>query len=456
MLEDTIIAVATPPGIGGLGIVRLSGGRALRIARGMFIPRRRLSGGMPVRRPLLGAVVDPDGGEIVDEAFLTYFAAPHSYTREDVVELSCHGSPVLLEEVVRLGVRRGARAARPGEFTLRAYANGRLDMLQAEAVNDLIRAASLAQARISLSQLGGSLSGSVLRLREKLVRLAAAVEAGIEFPEEGLRITPSTQNRTLRAVEDEIDRLAASYEAGRALTEGITLAIVGRTNVGKSTLFNALLGQKRAIVTPYPGTTRDYLRERILIGDFVFNLVDMAGLGRPSHPVENLGIQRGRRIARGADGLLIVLDGSQKMTPEDERLIRGFKRKKAVLVVNKADLPSRLDKTKAGRLAGGAALVEISALKRLRLDRLRDEIRRIFVPDPNLEGEIVLHGRQRDILLEMRDSLREARRLLSSGHSEEVYAEEIRKAVGLIGRLTGEIRVDEVIEDVFSRFCVGK
>jgi tRNA modification GTPase len=456
MLEDTIIAVATPPGIGGLGIVRLSGWRALRIARGMFRPKSRPRGGTPVRRPLLGAVVDPDKGELIDEAFLTYFKAPHSYTREDVVELSCHGSPVLLEEVVRLGVRKGARAARPGEFTLRAYTNGRLDMLQAEAVNDLIRSVSLAQAQISLRQLGGSLSKRVLRLREKLVHLAAAVEAGIEFPEEGLGVTPSAQARTLKMLEGEMDQLAASYEAGRALTEGVTLAIVGRPNVGKSTLFNALLGQERAIVTSYPGTTRDYLRERILIGDFVFNLVDMAGLGKPSHPVENLGIERGRKIAREADGLLIVLDGSRKMTLEDERLIRGFKRRKAILVVNKTDLPSKLDKAKAERLAEGAARVEISALKGTRLDRLRDEIRRIFVPNPNREEEIVLHAHQRDSLLEMRDSLREALRLLSSGHSEEVYAEEIKKAVGTIGRLTGEIRVDEVMEDVFSRFCVGK
>jgi tRNA modification GTPase len=456
MLEDTIIAVATPPGIGGLGIVRISGGGALPIARRIFEARRRIRGGIPVRRPVLGAIVDPDKGGIVDEAFLTYFAAPHSYTREDVVELSCHGSPILLEEVVRLGVGQGARAARPGEFTLRAYANGRLDMLQAEAVNDLIRSASLAQARISLRQLGGSLSRRVFRLREQLVHLAAEVEAGIEFPEEGLRITASRHDRTLKSLGSEVDRLVASYEAGRALTEGITLAIVGRTNVGKSTLFNALLEDERAIVTPYPGTTRDYLREKVVIGDFVFNLVDMAGLGRPSHPVENLGIRRGRKIARQADGLLIVLDGSRKGNPEDESLIRRFRGKKAILVVNKTDLPARLDQAKIRKLFGDGVLIEISALKGIHLDRLRKAIRKVFVPGPDLEEEIVLHARQKDILMGIRESLREARRLLSSGHSEEIYAEEIRRAVALIGRLTGEVRVEEVMEDVFGRFCVGK
>jgi tRNA modification GTPase len=456
MLDDTIIAVATPPGIGGLGIVRLSGESALPIARRIFRPRRRIRGGIPVRRPVLGAILDPDRGGLVDEAFLTYFAAPHSYTKEDVVELSCHGSPVLLEEVVRLGVRQGARAARPGEFTLRAYANGRLDMLQAEAVNDLIRSTSLAQARISLRQLGGSLSRRVFRLREKLVHLAAEVEAGIEFPEEGLGLSASRHDRTLKALAAEVDRLVASYETGRALTEGITLAIVGRTNVGKSTLFNALLEEERAIVTPYPGTTRDYLREKVVIGDFVFNLVDMAGLARPSHPVENLGIRRGRKIARQADGLLIVLDGSRKANSEDESLIRGFKGKKAILVVNKADLPARLDLAKIKGLFAAGPSVEISALKGVHLDRLRDEIRRVFIPGQDLEEEIVLHARQKDILEGVRESLREARRLLSAGHSEEIYAEEIRRAVALMGRLTGEVRVDEVMDDVFGRFCVGK
>jgi tRNA modification GTPase len=456
MLDDTIIAVATPPGIGGLGIVRLSGESALPIARRIFRPRRRIRGGIPVRRPILGAILDPDRGGLVDESFLTYFAAPHSYTKEDVVELSCHGSPVLLEEVVRLGVRQGARAARPGEFTLRAYANGRLDMLQAEAVNDLIRSTSLAQARISLRQLGGSLSRRVFRLREKLVHLAAEVEAGIEFPEEGLRLSASRHDRTLKALAAEVDRLVASYEIGRALTEGITLAIVGRTNVGKSTLFNALLEEDRAIVTPYPGTTRDYLREKVVIGDFVFNLVDMAGLARPSHPVENLGIRRARKIARQADGLLIVLDGSRKANSEDESLIRGFKGKKAILVVNKADLPARLDLAKIKGLFSAGPSVEISALKGVHLDRLRDEIRRVFIPGQDLEEEIVLHARQKDILEGVRESLREARRLLSAGHSEEIYAEEIRRAVALMGRLTGEVRVDEVMDDVFGRFCVGK
>ena len=456
MLEDTIVAVSTPPGVGGLGIVRLSGKKALAVARRIFRAKTRPGRGFPVRRPILGSVLDEAGKEVLDEAFLTFFRAPHSYTREDVVELSCHGSPVILEEIVRLGVGAGARQAHPGEFTLRAYVNGRLDILQAEAVNDLIRSASATQARISMRQLSGTLSRRAVRLREKLVHLAARLEAAIEFPDEGLRLTPAGHARVLDPLIGEVERLVGSYGMGRALGEGVTVAITGRTNVGKSTLFNALLEEDRAIVTPYPGTTRDYLREEIVIADFVFHLVDMAGLGRPSHPVEKKGILRGQRIARQADGLLLVLDGSRRETREDERLIRRFRAKKMVLVVNKADLGIRINAKKLRDVAGKAPLLEISALKGTNLARLRAEMRRSFAPSGDLWDEVILHARQRDILADILVALREARGALGAGGSEEVAAEELRKAVSLIGRLTGEVRSEEIMTDIFSRFCVGK
>jgi len=456
MLEDTIIAISTPPGVGGLGVVRLSGERALAIARKLFHTRKKASSGFPVRRVVLGSVREPGKKEILDEAFLTYYKAPHSYTREDVVELSCHGSPVVLEEIVRLGAQAGARRAHRGEFTLRAYVNGRLDILQAGAVNDLIRSGSLTQARISFRQLSGSLSRRVLGLREDLVHLAAQVEAGIEFPEEGLAMAPAGHARTLDSVISALDRLVTSYGTGRTLSEGITLAITGRTNVGKSTLFNALLEEDRAIVTPFPGTTRDYLREQIVIDDVVFHLVDMAGLGKPSHPVEEKGIAKGQKIASEADGLLIVLDGSQKESGEDERIIRRFLGKKAVLVVNKADLPSKIDKRRVRSLAGDAPVLAVSALKGTHLDRLRAQIRLSFAPALDIQDEVVLHARQRDIFLEALTALRETRRLLDVGHTEDIYAEELRKAISLVGRVTGEVQAEDVMNDIFSRFCVGK
>jgi tRNA modification GTPase len=456
VLEDTIIAIATPPGFGGLGVVRISGKKALAVAGRVFEAKSGGKRPFPVRRPVFGTVCDPERRAALDEAFLTYFKAPRSYTREDVVELSVHGSPAVLEGILRLGTKAGARLARPGEFTLRAHLNGRLDIIQAEAVNDLIRSVSLTQARISSRQLGGSLSRRISRLRGRLISVLAAVEAGLEFPEEGLRSGRSAWRRSLAAAVSDIERLVRSHEAGRALSQGVTLAIIGRTNVGKSTLFNALLEEDRAIVTPFPGTTRDFLREELVIDGVVFHLVDMAGLGPAAHPIERRGIARGQRIAREADGLLLVLDSSRAWSGEDERLVRKYRSGNAVLIRNKIDLPGKMDREKIQAIAGASPIVEVSALKGKNIDALRQVIRARFVPRSPEAEEIVLHARQQNRLQEALEALRRAERLLAGRQSEEVPAEEIREALSSIGELTGEIRAEEVLEEVFGRFCVGK
>jgi tRNA modification GTPase len=456
MLEDTIIARATPAGFGGLGIVRISGKRALAVSAKIFEARTKTRGAFPVRRPIFGTIRDPERSSALDEAFLTYFKAPRSYTREDVVEISAHGSPAVLATIVRLGVKAGARPARPGEFTLRACLNGRLDVIQAEAVNDLIRSVSLSQARISSRQLAGSLSRRIAGLRSRLVSLLSGVEAGLEFPEEGLRTGPAAAKRMLASLIPELERLVASYERGRAISEGITLAITGRTNVGKSTLFNALLEDERAIVTPFPGTTRDFLRETLVIGEDIFHLVDMAGMGRPSHPVEKRGLALGRRIARDADGLLVVLDASRAWSEEDGRLLKGFPGKKAVVVLNKSDLPRKLDARKVRASAGANPVLEISALKGKNLEALRQALRTRFAPGAADDEEIVLHARQRDRLQGILEALKRADAFLAKRSSEELAAEEIREAIGLVGELAGEVRTEEVLAEIFDRFCVGK
>ena len=313
MLEDTIIAAATPPGRGGIAVIRLSGKKSLQIASRLFRPERGPLTRTKPRTAVFGRLRGEEGREDLDEAILTFFPAPRSYTREDVVEIACHGSPVIVEEAVRLGISAGARQAGPGEFTLRAYLNGRLDLIQAEAVDSLIRAVTLAEARVAARQVGGSLSRRIARLRERVVSLLADFEAGIEFPDENLAPKPEDKTAAIREVLGEVEELIGSHDAGRAMSEGLTLAVMGRPNVGKSTLFNALLGDERAIVTPFPGTTRDFLRETTVIHDLVVNLVDMAGIGRPRHPVETEGIARGRRLADEADGLLLLLDASRRL-----------------------------------------------------------------------------------------------------------------------------------------------
>lgn len=454
MLDDTIIAISTPLGHGGLGVVRLSGDKALSISRKIFRPLRKAT--IPSRRPVLGHLIHPNHKDAFESAYLTHFPAPHTYTCEDVIEISCHGSPVILEETVRLGVLSGARLANPGEFTLRAYLNGRIDLLQAEAVNDLILAASFSQAKIAFGQIEGGLSRKLEEIRECVLHLAAEIEAGLEFPDEGLEIKPSDITRTIDRAIRPLEALVKSFDFGKSLREGITLAIAGKSNVGKSTLFNTLLEKERAIVSPVPGTTRDYLKERIIIKDSFFTLIDMAGLNASQNPLEQEGIRRGRELAESADGILMLFDGSRPLEPEDKELIRRFKNKRGLMLLNKIDLPDKFTLNGLQKLSPEHPALEISALKNTNLERLKSMLHSHFVPEIRRDQEIILHLRQKLTLSEILEILHAARKDVSMGTPEEITAEEIRRILPLISRLTGEIRVEDVIEDVFGRFCIGK
>jgi tRNA modification GTPase len=454
-LGDTIIAVSTPPGYGGVGILRLSGKKSLRISKKIFRPANPGIKIMP-RLATFGNLIDPESGEPLDEGYLIFFPGPHSYTRENIVEISLHGSPAVLEEGLRQGVKAGARPARPGEFTLRAFLQGRIDMIQAAAVNDLIRSSSLRAAKAAFSQVAGKLSRRISLLRKQAVELLADLESSIEFPDDKIGVSPQKISLSFERMALNLNSLISSYDAGQALLNGVTLAIAGRTNVGKSTLFNAILEDERAIVTPFPGTTRDFLRERIKIDDQDFILVDMAGLGKASSPVEEEGIKRGNRLAAAADGLLLLLDAARKEDTEDFRLIEKFKDKKVLVLFNKIDLPRKMDLAKMRRRYPGLASIEISALKGTNLNRLKEKIHEIFAPAVNEREDIIFHIWQKLSLEEALRHVRKTQKLLDAGHSEEIGAEEIRKIMPVIGGLTGEIKPDDVIEDIFNRFCVGK
>jgi tRNA modification GTPase len=455
MLEDTIIAVSTAPGYGGLGIVRLSGARALMIAKNIFMPKKASAEILPCQ-PLLGYLVNRTQKERYDIAYITFFPAPNTYTREDIVEISCHGSPVILEETVRLGIKAGARHARPGEFTLRAYLHGRVDILQAEAINDMILAPTLAQAKISFRQMEGNLSKKIQTLRKRLIHLLSQIEATIEFPDEGLKISLSHIQKTLANAISAVNELAKSYDFGRTLSEGMTLAITGRTNVGKSTLFNALLDRDRAIVTPYPGTTRDYLSEQIKIQDSLFSLVDMAGWGKAAGHVEKAGILRGQRVAEEADGVLLVLDASRKETTEDISLIKKFQKPNTIFLLNKIDLPQRMDPQAIKVLAPHLPILEISALKRTKLKDLEKTIAERFIPDQKRNENVILHLRQKLLLQEVHNFLNKALKLIKKGYSEEVFVEEVRRSLPALSELVGDIHTDDILTEIFGRFCVGK
>ena len=455
MHEDTIIAISTPLGFSGIGIVRISGPRSLQIAKKIFKPKKHIRK-IPPSRPILGYLFDFAKKEFFEEALMTFFAKPRTYTRENMIEISCHGSPVILEEVVRLGTEAGARHAAPGEFTLRAYLNGRIDIIQAEAVNDIITASSIGQAKLSFRQLEGSLSKTTTSLRRQIIHLLSQIEANIEFPDEDLNISQKAITKTLRLAEKTVEGLVASYDLGKTLAQGLSLAITGRANVGKSTLFNALLRKDRAIVTPFPGTTRDYLQETIKIKEALFTLADMAGIDTPTHPIEKEGIRRGKKLASSGDGVLIVLDSSRQESPEDLKLLDKFRNKKAILLFNKDDLPVKMDCEKIKRRHKHIPSLSISSLKGTNIEKLEELIVDLFVPTQEGNEDVILHLRQKLLFADILSHLQNSRRLLEDGYSDEIYVEEIRKIIPLIGQLTGEIRDEDVIARIFDTFCVGK
>ncbi len=451
---DTIVAIATPPGRGGIGIVRLSGPAACGIAAQVFRPRR-LRGRPASHRMYAGEVVE-GSGEPIDEALAVYMYAPHSYTGEDVVELHCHGSPVVLRRVVRRCCAAGARVAEPGEFTKRAFLNGRIDLVQAEAVAEIVHARTEAAARTGLRHLSGQLSAELAALREALVAAKAHAEAWIDFAEDEVEVTPEALEAELRAIAARIDALLASYERGRLVREGLHLAIVGKPNVGKSSLLNALAGADRAIVTEVPGTTRDVIEESVEIGGVEVVLSDTAGLREEAGHVERLGIERARRRAAEADGVLVVLDRSQPLAEEDWAVIAAMEGQPGLIVANKCDLPPRWEPRCA--LAGlPKKAVEVSARTGAGLVELQQAVVELFqLAEVDPELPLLTLVRHREALAQARDSLGLAIEGLTLNQPIDLVAVDLQSAVEHIGSITGAVVVDEVLDRIFREFCIGK
>ncbi len=373
-----------------------------------------------------------------------------------MVEISCHGSPAILEEALRLALRAGARPAEPGEFTFRAFVNGRLDILQAEAVDAMVRSYTLPQARAAFRQVRGGLSAKVEEIRLGLVEFLADLEAAIEFPDEETGLSEKAAAKRLARLSAAVERIVEGCESGRILREGLRLAIAGRPNTGKSTLFNALLGESRAIVSRQAGTTRDFLREKMIVKGTVYQLVDMAGLGAGKTAVEKEGIRRGLGEAEAADGILFVFDLSRRISGADVALARSFPEKKAVFVFNKCDRKPAFPPSEILALRPGTPGIEVSALRGDKIDGLREIIHSVLGPKLRRdEGYLIQTGQKID-LEAVRDSLQSASRSLSQEYRPELLAEELRAAATAIGRLTARISPDEVINSVFARFCLGK
>jgi tRNA modification GTPase len=446
--HDTIVAVSTPPGRGGLGVVRISGTDATAIAAKIL--RFPHPHAWESWKAALAELPGPQGSA-VDQVVVTFFEHPRSYTAEDVVEISCHGAPVVLRYCLERAVVEGARLAEPGEFTLRAYLNGRIDLPQAEAVRDLIEATTLYQARVAAQQVEGSVSRRIAPLKEQLLELISLLEAGIDFAEDDVSVAPAAEIlRRLDPIQQGLDRLAASFAYGNIVHSGVTLAIVGRPNVGKSSLFNRLLEQDRAIVTDMPGTTRDLVSEVAAIRGIPVKLVDTAGIREGGGLVETLGIERSFQAMADADLTLVVVDLSAPVDQQDRELIARAKSQGHSLIVgNKSDLPVQVE-------FGDA--VAVSALTGAGIDNLREAIFDTVAPGTTGEQEtgFITTLRHEQLLRESLGYLAKARAALAEGIPHEMLLLDLYAALGPIDAITGATTADDILNRIFATFCIGK
>src|SRR5262245_28514935 len=449
-LDDTIVAIATPPGRGGIGIVRLAGPEATAISALV----RQLKHGLAAGRVAFGAVIEPATGERIDEAVVTFFARPHSYTADDVVEISAHGSPVVLRHIVELATARGARLAEPGEFTMRAFLNGRIDLAQAEAVRDLIEAQTLYQAKVASQQLEGALSRRLQPIKKKLVDLVAVMEAGIDFAEDDVAVLPAEEIISrVREIQVPLEQLRASFAYGKIVHEGLTLAIVGRPNVGKSSLFNRLVERERAIVTATPGTTRDLVTETVALGGIPIKLVDTAGIRHSTDEAESIGIRKSYEALSEADMVLVVLDSTREVGSEDQELVSACAGRRALAVANKSDLVGarslRVD---------GFKVFRTSAVTGEGMDALRQEILTQVSGSAGGEHEsgFLTNIRHQRLVEESLTSLAAAGQAVERETPHEMIMLDLYGALRPLDAITGETTTDDILNLIFSSFCIGK
>ena len=459
-LDDTIVAIATPAGRGGIGVVRLAGPDAKSIALPMLHLKHDLEPGHAV----FGELFDPCGAGAparenepirIDEVVVTYFAKPHSYTTDDIVEISAHGSPVVLRHIVEMAMARGARLAEPGEFTMRAFLNGRIDLTQAEAVRDLIDSQTLFQAKVAAQQLEGSLSRRLQPIKQKLIELVAVLEAGIDFAEDDVSVLPGEQIlQRVATIRAPLEELATSFAYGKVVHEGLTLAIVGRPNVGKSSLFNRLVERERAIVTATPGTTRDLVSETVAIGGIPVKLIDTAGIRKALDEAESIGIRKSMEALADADLVLVVLDSSQPAVAEDNELLRHVNGRPAVLVENKSDIGSSQFSAPSSQLA----CVRTSAITGQGIPELRDEILRHIGGSSGVQSEagFLTNIRHRNLVSDAIAALDSAQGAVHNRVPHEMLLLDLYNGLRPLDEITGATTTEDILNLIFSTFCIGK
>lgn len=452
---DTIAAISTPQGEGGIGIIRVSGQESLSILQRLF--RSIPNGGFQSHRFYYGEILPPDSAAVLDEVMVVYMRSPRSFTREDVVEIQCHGGTIILQQILQLVLDCGARLADPGEFTRRAFLNGRIDLVQAESIIDLIRAKTEASLAMAHSQRDGSLSAKLHDVQGSLRQLLALIEAYVDFPDEDLG---DQDNSLLRSTYDlaatKVRQLLAGYQEGKVLREGISVLIAGKPNVGKSSLLNALLKEKRAIVTSIPGTTRDLIEEVVNIRGLPLKLLDTAGICQSDDPVEQEGIRLARERIPSADLVLFLLDSSRPYDSDDAVVYEALQGRNFLLVLNKSDLPAAIDLPDS---LISHQNVPVSTFSGDGLEGLKETIANLFLHGrirDNRDLTLLSKARHRDALQRVEHALLSFNSALQVGVSSELLAIDIREALDAIGQITGETTTDDILDLIFGQFCIGK
>jgi len=456
---DTIAAISTPYGESGIGIVRVSGPGAKELAVKLFRPKQ--SGkAFQSHHVHYGEIVDPVEGTVIDEVLLLFMAKPRTYTREDVLEIHCHGGYLVLRRILECTLREGARLAEPGEFTKRAFLNGRIDLAQAEAVIETIKAKTPVGLRAANEQLRGRLSGEILEIKEILLAALAEIEGRLDFPDEDLGDVGSDGiYGDLERISVWLKGLISSFEHGRVLRDGIVVVIVGKTNVGKSSLLNVLLGEEKAIVTELAGTTRDVIEDTVSLSGVILRVVDTAGIRKWRNIVEQEGIRRTRRMIKEADLILVVVDWSRCLNDEDERIFKLVRKKRNIVVLNKIDLCQKFGKERIEEAFPGAPMVGVSVRTGEGVERLREEIHDFIVKSGmggSGDGTVIIEVRHKRGLEEALEAVERAKTEVGQGASPEIAAFEIRCVLEKLGEIVGETVSEDILDRIFSRFCVGK
>ena len=454
---STIASISTAPGIGGIGIIRMSGEKCFEILNKIFYPKNNYNiediKGYTIK---YGHIKESE--KIIDEVLVSFFKAPHSYTAENMCEINSHGGIVVMRRILDLCLKNGAELAQPGEFTKRAFLNGRMDLSQAEAVIDIINAKSDIEAKEGIKQLEGFLAQEIAKIKQKILDLMTNIEVSIDYPEYDVEeLLDNEIAEKLGNIKNELKKLEKSFHNGKIIKEGIKTAIIGKPNAGKSSLLNAILKEDRAIVTEYEGTTRDTIEEFVNINGIPLKLIDTAGIRDTENEIEKIGIEKSKKIAKEADLCIVIIDSSKNIEKEDEEILKSVDCNKSIVVLNKSDLGSVIDKN-IELLNRFKYVINISALKRDGINDLYDTINKMFnLNEINLDNEIVItNKRHRNIIKKAITNVEKAEESLKNGMPIDIVAISIKDILSNLGEITGDEASEEIIDEIFARFCLGK